>query len=40
MEKDKMNEHQKKWLKKHGYGEIAIKEIDMHQKILLGKRDE
>ena len=32
-----MNEYQKKCLKKHGYTEIAIKEIDLHQKILLGK---
>lgn len=32
-----MNEHQRKWLRKHGYTEIAVKEIDIHQKILLGK---
>ena len=32
-----MNEYQREWLRKHGYTEIAIKEIDLYQKILLGK---
>jgi len=32
-----MNEHQIKWLRKHGYSEVAIKEIGTHQMILLGK---
>ena len=34
-----MNEHYRGWLKKHGYTEIAIKEIELHQKILLGKTE-
>lgn len=32
-----MNENQKKWLRKHGYTDIAIKEFELHQNILLGK---
>ena len=31
-----MNEHQRKRLRKHGYSEIAINEIALHQNILLG----
>ena len=33
-----MNEYQRRWLRKYGYTEIAIKEIDLHQKILLGDK--
>ena len=33
-----MNDHQKKRLRNHGHSEIAIKEIELHQNILLGKR--
>ena len=32
-----MNDHQKKRLRKHWGSEIAIKEIALHQNILLGK---
>ena len=34
-----MNDHQRKRLRKHGYTEIAIEEIALHQRILLGKRE-
>ena len=35
----KMDEYYRKWLEKHGYSEVAIREIGVHQKILLGKRE-